>query len=65
MNRQRSIFISLLDNMSKATNLYTEAMGSQGTMMQVQEMYMDSLEGKMGRLKATSQEFWSNFINSG
>ena len=64
-NRQRSIFISLLDNMSKATNLYTEAMGSQGTMMQVQEMYMDSLEGKMGRLKATSQEFWSNFINSG
>lgn len=64
-NRQRSIFISMMDNMTKATNLYTQAMGSQGTMMEVQEMYMDSLEGKMGRLKATSQEFWSNFINSG
>ena len=54
-----------MDNMAKATELHTQAMGSQGTMMQVQEMYMDSLEGKMGRLKATSQEFWSNFINSG
>lgn len=64
-NRQRSIFISMMDNMAKATELHTQAMGSQGTMMQVQEMYMDSLEGKMGRLKATSQEFWSNFINSG
>lgn len=64
-NRQRSIFISMMDNMTKATDLYTQAMGSQGTMMEVQEMYMDSLEGKMGRLKATSQEFWSNFINSG
>ena len=55
----------MMDNMTKATELYNEAMGSQGTMMEVQEMYMDSLEGKMGRLKATSQEFWSNFINSG
>ena len=64
-NRQRSIFISLMDNMTKATELHTEAMGSQGTMMEVQEKYMDSIEGKMGRLKATSQEFWSNFINSG
>ena len=64
-NRQRSIFISMMDNMAKATELHTQAMGSQGTMMQVQEKYMDSLEGKMGRLKATSQQFWSNFINSG
>lgn len=55
----------MMDNMTKSTELYTQAMGSQGTMMEVQEKYMDTIEGKMGRLKASSQQFWSSMINSG
>lgn len=54
----------MMDTMTKSTELYTQAMGANGTMMEVQEKYMGTIEGKMGRLKATSQEFWSSFINS-
>ena len=63
-NRQRSIFISMMDTMTKSQGLYSQALDSSGTMMEVQEKYMDSLEGKMGRLTATTQTFWSNIINS-
>ena len=63
-NRQRSIFISMMDTMTKSQDLYSQALDSSGTMMGVQEKYMDSLEGKMGRLTATTQTFWSNIINS-
>ena len=63
-NRQRSVFISMMDTMTKSQQLYSQALDSSGTMMEVQEKYMDSLEGKMGRLTATAQTLWSSIINS-
>ena len=63
-NRQRSTFITLMNTMAKSTELSTIALESNGTMLDVQAKYMETVEGKMGRLKATSQTFWSNLINS-
>lgn len=67
-NRQRSIFISMMDTMNKSlvgqNNLYEQASNSMGTMVEVQGKYMDSIEGKMGKLTATAQTFWDSLINS-
>ena len=63
-NRQRAVFISLMNTMAKSTELSTIALESNGTMLDVQAKYMDSLEGRMGKLKATSQTFWSTLIDS-
>lgn len=64
MNRQRSTFITLMNTMAKSTELATIALESNGTMLEVQGKYMETVEGKMGKLKATSQTFWSTLINS-
>ena len=64
MNRQRSVFVSLMNTMSKSTELSTIALKSNGTMLEVQAKYMDSVEGRMGKLKATTQTFWSTMIDS-
>ena len=67
-NRQRAIFISMMDTMNKSlvgqNNLYEQASNSMGTMVEVQGKYMDSIEGKMGKLTATAQTFWDSLINS-
>lgn len=63
-NRQRSGFVSIMESMTKQQELYNIALGSSGTMMEAQEKHIDSFEGKLGRLKATSQAFWSNFLDS-
>ena len=63
-NRQRAVFITLMNTMAKSTELSTIALESNGTMLDVQAKYMESIEGKMGKLKATTQTFWSTLIDS-
>ena len=63
-NRQRAVFITLMNTMAKSTELSTIALESNGTMLDVQAKYMESIEGRMGKLKATTQTFWSTLIDS-
>ncbi len=63
-NRQRAVFISLMNTMAKSTELSTIALQSNGTMLDIQAKYMDSVEGRMGKLKATTQTFWSTMVDS-
>ena len=58
----------MMDTMNKSlvgqNNLYEQASNSMGTMVEVQGKYMDSIEGKMGKLTATAQTLWDSLINS-
>lgn len=57
-------FLSLLNNFEMATSATATAMDSMSSATKENEIYLNSIEGRMQSLTATSQEFWFNFINS-
>ena len=63
-NRNRNIFVNIMDSMAKSTELYNEALNSSGTMMEIQNKYMDTFEGKLGTLQASFESLSSNMLNS-
>ena len=63
-NRNRNIFVNIMDSMAKSTELYNEALNSNGTMMEIQNKYMDTFEGKLGTLQASFESLSSNMLNS-
>ena len=60
-NRNRNIFVNIMDSMAKSTELYNEALNSSGTMMEIQNKYMDTFEGKLGTLQASFESLFSSF----
>lgn len=63
-NRNRTTLVALMNSMIKQEQLYSVALNSTGTMMEAQGKYAESLNGKLGTLKATAQEFWSKLVSS-
>lgn len=62
--RQLSIISSILTNISDATGSYEAAMDSAGVATKSNEIYMDSIEGRMGSLSASFQEMSTNLLDS-
>ena len=57
-------FMSLMNNFGMATSSTATAMDSLGSATKENEIYLNSIEGKMQTLKTTAQEFWYNLVNS-
>lgn len=63
--RQLQVISSILGNWQDAAGAYADAMNSAGTATEANTVYMDSINGRIGVLNATFQEFSNNLINSG
>lgn len=63
--RQLQIISSILGNWGDAAGAYADAMASAGTATEANSTYMDSINGRLGTLNATFQEFSNNLLNSG
>ena len=57
-------FVSLLNNFSRATEATATALDSEGSAIKENEIYLQSIEGRMSTLKATMEGFWLNLIDS-
>ena len=53
-----------MDTWQEAKKLAADAENDSDFYESVQEKHMDSIEGKMARLSATSEDFWYNLFNS-
>lgn len=63
--RQANIGAAILEHGDLLEQVYNTAeFGSEGSAMAENEKYMDSLQGKLGSLKATAQEFSNVTLNS-
>ena len=63
--RQQSAFYSIIQNWEDAQKVVTESGKAAGALMDAQEVRLDSIEGKLERLKATWEDFSTNVLNSG
>lgn len=57
-------FIALMNNYDMALEATATAMDSMGSATKENEIYLNSIEGRMASLKATTEGFWYNFIDS-
>jgi hypothetical protein len=62
--RQASILSSLITNIGDLTGAYEAAQNAAGTAAEANEIYLDSIEGKMGQFKAQFEVFSNALINS-
>lgn len=62
--RNINTFTALMDTWQEAKKLAADAENDSDFYESVQEKHMDSIEGKMARLSATSEDFWYNLFNS-
>lgn len=62
--RQLQVISSILGNWKDAAGAYADAMDSAGTATEANAIYMDSVQGKVGKLKATFQELSNTLIGS-
>lgn len=62
--RNINTFTALMDTWQDAKKLAADAENDSDFYESVQEKHMDSIEGKMARLSATSEDFWYNLFNS-
>lgn len=63
VNRYNEI-ISLMNNFDVALDATGKAMNSLGSATKENEIYLNSIEGRMSSLKATTEGFWYDFISS-
>lgn len=64
-NRQRNVFVALMNSMTQQQELYNKALESSGSLEEANNIKAESIDGKLNTLKDTVKEFWSNLINSG
>lgn len=57
-------FIALMNNYGTAIEATNTALNSENSAIKENEIYLQSIQGKMESLKATTQGFWFDFINS-
>lgn len=62
--RQREAFLVLMDNMGKALEYQTAQTTSSGLAMDRYGIYLESVEAKQAKLKATTEAFYMNVLNS-
>lgn len=61
--RQYQVISSILTNWSDATNAYTDAMDAAGVSTNAMATYMDSIDGRVGKLKALFEEISSEALD--
>lgn len=61
---QMDIFIGMMDSYDSALKLVNEAYDSQGTLMEMNGKYADSLQGKLNTLTSAQQELYQTFVNT-
>jgi predicted nucleic acid-binding Zn-ribbon protein len=61
---QMDIFIGMMDSYDTALGLVNNAYDAQGTLMEMNGIYADSLQGKLNTLKSAQQELFQTFINT-
>ena len=61
---QMDIFIGMMDSYDSAMKLVNEAYDSQGTLMEMNGKYADSLQGKLNTLTSAEQELYQTFVNT-
>lgn len=61
---QMDIFIGMMDSYDSAMKLVNEAYDSQGTLMEMNGKYANSLEGKLNSLTSAQQELYQTFVNT-
>lgn len=57
-------FISLMNNFEMAIDSSATAMNSMGSATKENEIYLNSISGRMESLKASTEGFWMDFISS-
>lgn len=62
--RQGNIFSGIMSNMTDGINAYNTALNSSGSAQREQELYLDSIEGKMNAFKETLSSIWVSLISS-
>lgn len=62
--RQRNLFISLMKNWNKSLYLSAVAINSEGQAAKKNEVYLDSYEAKLNKLKSTFDEFITTATDS-
>lgn len=63
-NRQRSIFVALMEGMTEQQELYNSALESNGALEQANEVKAKSIEGLMNTFKDETNVMWSKIISS-
>jgi len=63
-NRQRNIFMNMMDGMKKSTDLFNIAINSEGETLKTSEKYLESSRAKMEQFKAATDTLWQNSISA-
>ncbi len=61
---QMDIFIGMMDSYDTALGLVNNAYDAQGTLMEMNGIYADSLQGKLNTLTSAQQELYQTFVNT-
>lgn len=62
--RNTNVVLSIIQNLQDLTGAYETATNAEGVAASANEIYMDTIEGKLGTLKASFQEFSQDVLNS-
>lgn len=63
-NRQRSIFVALMEGMREQQELYNSALESEGALEKANDVKAKSIEGLMNTFKDETNVMWSKIISS-
>lgn len=63
--RQGNVLASIMTNWDVAENALTAALDSNGSAVAENEKYLDSIDGKINKLKASYEDLSSSLLNSG
>lgn len=62
--RNASVLSSIITNIQDLEGAYNTAQNSTGALQEAQEIWLDSIEGRIGQFTASFQEFSNNVLNS-
>lgn len=62
--RQLSVISGIISNISDATNAYSDSMNSAGVSTKANEVYLDSISGKLGQLQSSFQVLSTDVLDS-
>lgn len=62
--RQANILASIIKNFDTVDKVITTSQNSAGSALKENEVYLDSIQGKLDKLSNSTQTMWMNFMNS-
>ena len=62
--RQQNVFASLIEQFQEASGAVEAAQNADGKMAEAYDVYLNSVEGRIGRIKATYESIAHNVVNS-